>query len=240
MDIDIKKSNVSIIFIKTNEKYNIRGKFKSLLMKNVIEYSAIKLTSADDKILITGIVKRFQKDMLIICANEKIKLKINEEVLINMFNKDKGIFIYNGVISDILKNTIVVKNVKFLFNEERRNKNRIIVKIHLEVSKIRNVTEKVIELNKPIFMTSRNLSIKGILLECVLDIPKEVSFFVELPIEDKKIYIEAITKRKYKKNSLYYYGCEFIIKDTAQNCLLEKFILKNYNTKFFKYYPKQF
>lgn len=212
----------------------------NLLMKNIIEYSVIKLTSTDDKILTTGIVKKIQKDTLIICANGKIKLKINQEVFINIVNKDKGIFIYNGVISDILENTIVVKNVIFLFDKERRNKNRIIVKIHLEVRQIRNVSEKVIELNKPIFMTSRNLSIKGILLECVLDIPKDINFLVELPIEDKKIYIEAITKRKYEKNNLYYYGCEFVIKDTEQNGLLEKFILKNYNTKFFKYYPKQF
>lgn len=209
-------------------------------MKNLIEYSTIKLTSDDDKIVTTGIVKKFQKDMLIIYTNEEIKLKINEEVLINTVNKDKGIFIYNGVISDILENTIVVKNVTFLFNQERRNKNRIIVKIHLEVSKIGDVSEKVIKLNKPIFMTCRNLSIKGILLECALDIPKDINFFIELPIEDEKIYIQAITKRKYKKNNLYYYGCEFMIKDTAQNCLLEKFILKNFNNKFFKYYSKQF
>ncbi|NFR90996.1 PilZ domain-containing protein [Clostridium botulinum] len=209
-----------------------------MLMRNRLEYSSIKLTSIDNKIITMGIVEKFQKDTLIICANEKTELKIHEEVFINIFNNNQGISIYSGIINNILENTIVVKNILFLLDKERRNNNRIIVNMHLKVAKIRNVSEKVIELSKPIFMTSKNLSIRGILLECVLDIPKGVNFFIELPIEDKKIHIETITKRKYEKDNLYYYGCEFILKDAEQNNLLENFILKNYNAKFFKYYPK--
>lgn len=113
-------------------------------------------------------------------------MKIHEEVFINIFNNNQGISIYSGIINNILENTIVVKNILFLLDKERRNNNRIIVNMHLKVAKIRNVSEKVIELSKPIFMTSKNLSIRGILLECVLDIPKDVNFFIELPIEDKK------------------------------------------------------
>ncbi|MDR5587413.1 MULTISPECIES: PilZ domain-containing protein [Clostridium] len=209
-----------------------------MVIKNSIEYSLAKLTSIDEKIITMGIVQKFQKDTLIICANEKTKLKVGEEVFINIFNNNQGISIYNGIINNILKNTIVVKNIKFLLDKERRNNNRIIVNIPLKVAKIRNICENVMQLSKPIFMTSKNLSIRGILLECVLDIPEDINFFIELPIEDKKIYIETITKRKYEKDNLYYYGCEFILKNASENYLLENFILKNYNTKFFKYYPK--
>ncbi|HBJ1650099.1 UNVERIFIED_ORG: PilZ domain-containing protein [Clostridium botulinum] len=209
-----------------------------MVMKSSIEYSSAKLTSIDEKIITMGIVEKFQKDTLIICANEKTELKVDEEVFINVFNKNQGIYIYNGIIKHIIENTIVIKDVRFLLDKERRNNNRINTNISLKVSEVRNISEKTIELSKPILMTCKNLSIRGLLLECKLDIPNDVKFFIELPIENNKIYVETTTKRKYKKDNLYYYGCEFTLKDMSHNNILENFILRNYNTKFFKYYPK--
>ncbi|WP_242984767.1 PilZ domain-containing protein [Clostridium taeniosporum] len=206
-------------------------------MKNNIEYSSAKITSIDEKVTTIGIVKKLQKDNLIICANDKTELKVGEEIFINVFNKNQGIYLYNGIISNILQNTITINNVKYLLDKERRNNNRINVNIPLKVNKIRSISEKAIQLSKPIFMSGKNLSIRGILLECELDIPNDINFLMELPIENAKIYIETTTKRKYEKNNLYYYGCEFVLKDTTKNILLENYILKNYNTKFFKYYP---
>lgn len=208
------------------------------MIKNNIEYSSAKVTSIDEKVVNIGIIEKFQKDILIICTDEKTELKVDEEVFVNVFNKEEGICLYNGTINYIMENTISIKNVKFLFDKERRHYNRVNINIPLKVSKIKKISEKAIELSKPIFMSGKNLSIRGILLECVLDIPYDVKFLIELPIDNNKIYIETVTKRKYEKNNLYYYGCEFTLKDISQSNLLENYILKNYNTKFFKYYPK--
>lgn len=207
-------------------------------MKNTIEYSSVKVTSMDEKIVNLGIVEKFQKHTLIVRIKEKTKLKVNEEVFINVFNKAQGVYLYSGVIKHIIENTIIINDIMFLLDKERRNNNRININIPLKVSKIKKLSEKTIELSKPIFMYGKNLSVGGILLECVLNIPDDVKFLIELPLDNNKIYIETVTKRKYEKNNLYYYGCEFTLVDLSQGNLLENYIIKNYNAKFFKYYPK--
>lgn len=205
-------------------------------MRDISEYSTIKLESIVDKTIVTGIVKKIEKNTLIIRANEKIEFKLEEEVLIHIFDKDKGIFIYNGFVSSILEKIITITNFTFLFDKQRRDKHRIVVNIPIEISKISNGSKKTIELIRPIYIIARNISARGILLECELDIPKKISFSIELPIDNEKIYLRTITKRKYQKDGLYYYGCMFVLQDNAKLYMLERFIMKNYNNKFFKYY----
>ncbi|MBW6411275.1 PilZ domain-containing protein [Clostridium weizhouense] len=204
----------------------------------MLKYSLVKITSIDDKTSTNGIVDKFRNNTLTMFADEKTELKFNEEIFINIFDKDDGISIYSGVICNIFENTITINNVKYLFSNNRRDSNRIIVNIPLQINKIRKKSKEAITLSKPILMTSKNLSINGILLESPLNIPKNINFFIELPIDNNFISIETFTKRKYEKNNLYYYGCEFNIHNDSNNSYLENFILKNYNSKFFKYYPK--
>ncbi|MGL4773694.1 MAG: PilZ domain-containing protein, partial [Clostridium sp.] len=121
---------------------------------------------------------------------------LGEEVLIHISDKKRGILIYEGIVQGIIKNTIMLKRVRLIENSQRREKVRVIVNMPIEVEKIKK-EEWLINLDKPIYMVSKNLSASGILLESTLDIPKEVGFVIHLPIGRNEIQIETITKRKY-------------------------------------------
>lgn len=205
-------------------------------MKNIVDYCLLKLSVDDNSVLTTGKVETFIKDYLVIKVKYSENININTEVYINIFHEGKGVFKYKGKIEGVENNLVSLKEVKQLVESERRSKKRIIVKIPLKVNTIKNKKDEVIELNKPILMVGRNLSIDGVLLESELDIPEEVSFVVYLPIEKSNVYLETITRRKYQKDNSFFYGCKFEIKDKNKNDLLKNFILKNYNNKILKYY----
>lgn len=205
-------------------------------MKNIMDYCLIKETPNDESILTTGTVETFIKDQLVITVKDSKVINLDTEVYINIFDEGKGIFRYKGIIKFVENSLVTLTNVKQLVEWERRHKKRIIVKIPLKVTTIKNKNEEVIELNKPILMVGRNLSVDGVLLESKLDIPTDVRFLVYLPIEGTEVYLETITKRKYEKDNSFFYGCEFELKDKDKDLLLRNFILKNYNNKLLKYY----
>lgn len=204
-------------------------------MNNRIKYCLIKETPNDESILSTGTVESFVKDEILVAVKEAEVLKLEKEAYINIFGDGNGICRYKGVIKNI-QNNIVTLNIKQLVEYERRHKKRIIVKIPINISTIKMENEEIIHLDKPILMIGRNLSVEGLLLETKLNIPMEVRFLVRLPIDGNDICLETSTKRKYQKDNMYFYGCEFRLKDKDKERVLRKFISKNNNNKVLDYY----
>ena len=199
-----------------------------------MEYCLASIKAISNNASLSGIIKKCYSDSLILLLDEEGDFKTNDFVEIKVKRKNKPMIIYEGMVSNIKDREVVIKNLRVLWIKENRSENRVLVKIPLGVTKIKDINGNIIDLSKPIHMEVKNLSTNGLLLESNLDIPENVCFLINMPIEDETMNIKTSTKRKYEEDGLYYYGCEFILEDEVNRNILDKFILKNYNNKFLK------
>ncbi len=101
------------------------------------------------------------------------------------------------------------------------------INITLPVNILKKSYKEVINLSKPILMIAKNISISGILLDSPLNLPLDLNFILLLPIGNTTITIITETKRKFKTDHMYSYGCKFKFINKADEQLLRKFILDN-------------
>jgi c-di-GMP-binding flagellar brake protein YcgR len=196
-------------------------------LKNLYEYYWVIIEDSLSNNVFQGIIQKFTAKQLVVLHKENITIPTGEKVQINLYNPSKGLIIYEAIVQHTLENKIVFDNIVFLRNRQRRSNGRIIVNIPLKISTIKKSSGEMLKLEKPIMMTGKNISGSGILLQCNLNIPDDVIFIVELPINDSLINITANITRKYKKNGLYYYGCHFYMLSEENKLVLKRFISQN-------------
>lgn len=167
------------------------------------------IIKSEDNILTEGIVKEFTRNNLSITYRNKTKLQKGEKVRINIFDKLNGLFIYNGEIREILGKEIILSNINYVKNFQRRSEVRVDVNAKFQINALKKENEEIIDLEKPILVNAKNLSASGILIRCDLDIPENVSIIIDMNIKNKLIKVLASIARKYKGKDGYYYGCAF-------------------------------
>ena len=192
------------------------------------EYHSVVIESLEKNIVTEGIITSFKNNYLVVLNDEITELSINDKVSINIFNKMHGCMNYEGFVKSIKDNTIDIDSLIFIQETQRRKHPRITTSISLNVNKIIKNSNEEIALSKPILMKAKNISIDGILLESFLDIPENVHFNINFPLDGKSIDLLTTTRRKYQENNMHYYGCSFDLMDIEQNEFLRKFIYQNY------------
>ncbi|MGL5152323.1 MAG: PilZ domain-containing protein [Clostridium sp.] len=205
-------------------------------MRKMINYQTVVVSSINQKIKRNGVVTKNCGDGITIRCTKAKDFIIGEELIIKTMNREVGQSNYSGIIGGIIENSILIKNLRLIYSKQERKKVRVIVNFPLEVDKIKKEESGLISLKKPIFMVSKNISGEGILLESNLDIPMDVHFLVEIPLPNGTIKVETKTVRKYTGNNLNYYGCVFTMLSKENKEILDSFIIKNHNSKFYRYY----
>lgn len=191
-------------------------------------YHSTTIESESGCKLCDGVVLSFASDQMTIHLAEIEKININDIILINIFTKTNGCIIYKGIAKIISGNNLTVDCVIFLEEKQRRKNHRMSISVPLHVTRIKKHNANPLELDKPILMKARDISINGILLESPLDIPDNIHFNINLPLQSMILNIVTDTVRKYQKNDLFYYGCTFILKNEDEHIFLRKFINDNY------------
>ncbi len=167
------------------------------------------IIKSEDNILTEGVVKEFTRNNLSITYRNKTKLQKGEKVRINIFDKLNGLFVYDGEIREILGKEIILNNINYIKNFQRRSEVRLDVNANFQINALKKENEEIITLEKPILVNVKNISASGILIRCDLDIPESVSVIIDMNINNKIIKALASIARKYKGKDGYYYGCEF-------------------------------
>ena len=191
-------------------------------------YHSATVESDNGKKLSDGVIVSFTSDQMAIHLSNINEIKINDTLIINIFNKTNGCIIYKGIAKNISNNAIIVDCVIFMEEKQRRKNHRITISIPLHVKRINRDNESAFNLEKPILMKARDISINGILLESTLDIPHDIHFTIDLPLKNMTLNIVTDTVRKYVKDAKFYYGCTFTLKTEQELNFLRNFINDNY------------
>ncbi|WP_061996510.1 PilZ domain-containing protein [Clostridium sp. ATCC 25772] len=190
-------------------------------------YSLIKAESLYGDLTATGIIQYFDNNKLIMSINNEHMSNCKENFFLSIFSKKEGVLVYEASISKIYAKNIEFTNIRFLYSKNRRLHSRVNINITLPVNILKKSHKEVINLSKPILMIAKNISISGILLESPLNLPLDLNFILLLPIGTTTITIITETKRKFKTDCMYNYGCKFKFINKADEQLLRKFILDN-------------
>ena len=191
-------------------------------------YHSATVESDSGKKLSDGIIISFACDQMSIHLNNTDKIKINETLIINIFTKTNGCIIYKGIAKALYNNALTIDCVIFIEEKQRRKNHRMTVSIPLHVKRINRGNKNTFNLQKPILMKARDISINGILLESTLDIPDDIHFNIDLPLKNMTLNIVTDTVRKYVKDNKFYYGCTFTLQTEEELNFLRNFINNNY------------
>lgn len=191
-------------------------------------YQSATIESESGVKISDGVILSFACDQMTIHLDEIDNIKQNDIILINIFNRTNGYIIYKGIAKAFTNNTLTIDCVVFIKEIQRRKNHRMTISIPLHVNKINRDNQNCVNLDKPILMKARDISINGILLESPLDIPNDIHFTIELPLKNTILNIVTDTVRKYENNSLFYYGCTFTLKTEEELNFLRNFINDNY------------
>ncbi|MFR2665957.1 MAG: PilZ domain-containing protein [Clostridium sp.] len=191
-------------------------------------YHSATVESDSGKKLSDGIIISFAFDQMSIHLNNTDEIKINETLIINIFTKTNGCIIYKGIAKALYNNALTIDCVIFIEEKQRRKNHRMTVSIPLRVKRINRGNKNTFNLQKPILMKARDISINGILLESTLDIPDDIHFNIDLPLKNMTLNIVTDTVRKYVKDNKFYYGCTFTLQTEEELNFLRNFINNNY------------
>lgn len=191
-------------------------------------YHSATVESDSGKKLSYGVIISFAFDQMSIHLNNTDEIKINETLIINIFTKTNGCIIYNGIAKALYNNALTIDCVIFIEEKQRRKNHRMTVSIPLHVKRINRGNKNTFNLQKPILMKARDISINGILLESTLDIPDDIHFNIDLPLKNMTLNIVTDTVRKYVKDNKFYYGCTFTLQTEEELNFLRNFINNNY------------
>lgn len=191
-------------------------------------YHSATVESDSGNKLSDGVIVSFAFDQMSIHLNNTDKIKINETLIINIFTKTNGCIIYKGIAKALYNNALTIDCVIFMEEKQRRKNHRMIISIPLHVKHINRGSKNTFNLQKPILMKARDISINGILLESTLDIPDDVHFNIDLPLKNMTLNIVTDTVRKYVKDNKFYYGCTFTLQTEEELNFLRNFINDNY------------
>lgn len=162
-------------------------------------YHSATVESDSGKKLSDGVIISFAFDQMSIHLNNTDEIKINETLIINIFTKTNGCIIYKGIAKALYNNALTIDCVIFIEEKQRRKNHRMTVNIPLHVKRINRGNKNTFNLQKPILMKARDISINGILLESTLDIPDDIHFNIDLPLKNMTLNIVTDTVRKYVK-----------------------------------------
>lgn len=191
-------------------------------------YHSATVESDSGNNLSDGVIVSFACDQMSIHLNNTDKIKINETLIINIFTKTNGCIIYKGIAKGLYNNALTIDCVIFIEEKQRRKNHRMTVSIPLHVKRINRGNKNTFNLQKPILMKARDISINGILLESTLDIPDDIHFNIDLPLKNMTLNIVTDTVRKYVKDNKFYYGCTFTLQTEEELNFLRNFINNNY------------
>lgn len=191
-------------------------------------YHSATVESDSGNKLSDGVIVSFACDQMSIHLNNTDKIKINETLIINIFTKTNGCIIYKGIAKALYNNALTIDCVIFIEEKQRRKNHRMTVSIPLHVKRINRGNKNTFNLQKPILMKARDISINGILLESTLDIPDDIHFNIDLPLNNMTLNIVTDTVRKYVKDNKFYYGCTFTLQTEEELNFLRNFINNNY------------
>ena len=191
-------------------------------------YHSATVESDSGKKLSDGVIISFAFDQMSIHLNNTDEIKINETLIINIFTKTNGWIIYKGIAKALYNNALTIDCVIFIEEKQRRKNHRMTVSIPLHVKRINRGNKNTFNLQKPILMKARDISINGILLESTLDIPDDIHFNIDLPLKNMTLNIVTDTVRKYVKDNKFYYGCTFTLQTEEELNFLRNFINNNY------------
>ena len=191
-------------------------------------YHSATVESDSGNKLSDGVIVSFACDQMSIHLNNTDKIKINETLIINIFTKTNGCIIYKGIAKALYNNALTIDCVIFIEEKQRRKNHRMNVSIPLHVKRINRGNKNTFNLQKPILMKARDISINGILLESTLDIPDDIHFNIDLPLKNMTLNIVTDTVRKYVKDNKFYYGCTFTLQTEEELNFLHNFINNNY------------
>ena len=191
-------------------------------------YHSATVESDSGKKLSDGVIISFAFDQMSIHLNNTDEIKINETLIINILTKTNGCIIYKGIAKALYNNALTIDCVIFIEEKQRRKNHRMTVSIPLHVKRINRGNKNTFNLQKPILMKARDISINGILLESTLDIPDDIHFNIDLPLKNITLNIVTDTVRKYVKDNKFYYGCTFTLQTEEELNFLRNFINNNY------------
>lgn len=191
-------------------------------------YHSATVESDSGKKLSDGVIISFAFDQMSIHLNNTDEIKINETLIINIFTKTNGCIIYKGIAKALYNNALTIDCVIFIEEKQRRKNHRMTVSIPLHVKRINRGNKNTFNLQKPILMKARDISINGILLESTLDIADDIHFNIDLPLKNMTLNIVTDTVRKYVKDNKFYYGCTFTLQTEEELNFLRNFINNNY------------
>lgn len=101
---------------------------------------------------------------------------------------------------------------------------RVEINLPLKVTKICYRDETVINLNKVLPIKVVNLSASGVLIFSVLDLPKDIKLYLNLPINREIVPCIAEIVRKESKKDGFFYGCKMFFISEIENSKIRKYI----------------
>lgn len=192
----------------------------------MFENDKVILLQECSRVFLKGYVMGFDDEVMIVRMVTSNRFPLNTYVNIFIYNRVKGEVIYKGKIDKINRNIIKLTDITAVKVNQRRSEARVDVSLELIVSKIWTGFDQCIELEKKIPMKTVNLSSSGVLLYSELDMPENVLFHLELPINDTVINCCAEVVRKEKKEDGYYYGCKLVMLEEAEQSKIREFVFK--------------
>jgi len=175
------------------------------------ENTKVIIIPKDNNVFLNGLVIEFNNNTLIAECRIPNAILLNQKALIFLYNTVKGEIEYEGEITSITKYIVVLQNLIFIKNTQRRNETRVNLDLTLQVKKIIVGDSQNIDLPKILLVQTIDLSASGISILCKLNIREHVKIPIELPIDIETIQcIAEIIRKEKMDNGFYRYGCKFI------------------------------
>lgn len=184
----------------------------------------VKLLDQDGDEIMGRIVKISEKKLLAKFTQNTTLFNFSNVRLI-LYHKIMGELIYKAEIYNTFNNYVTFTNLTFLDNVQKRNETRARYQIPLDVKKIRCDNSHEICLQKKLTLESIDLSASGIQLSCELNLPENISLFLELPIGGEILNCSALIVRKFKVDNVFHYGCRLMASEAIQN-KIRRFVYK--------------
>ncbi|MFZ7103541.1 MAG: PilZ domain-containing protein [Peptococcaceae bacterium] len=193
-------------------------------MRHIFEKCRIQVIEADREI--KGIVIRMEEDFMEIRCDNIVDLAVNRLISVHIFAETKGKLKYLGRVEEIFAKKIMIRDLSLVTVKQRRKEARIELNQSISVRKLGKPCGDIIQLSKELLMKIINISASGILLFCRLDIPQNVSLYLDLNISNECIQALARIVRKEKTDDGFNYGCILILKENQKEKIRKSIFMR--------------
>ncbi len=152
-------------------------------------------------------------------------LSDDQEIVVSVKHALKGELKYSGRVDQLQGKKVIINLLENIHKNQRRNEVRVNVSIPVEIYKI-DTLERLIELDKYISGTVKDLSANGLLLYTDINLAEQLKFYITIQLNEEQIEIVGEIVRKIEQKNAYQYGCKIHTLSNSEADIIRKFVLK--------------